>query len=949
MILLTKSLFSISTPQRSTPSNLSPMHRIGACGRGAARRLGQSIGLRAFAVSTTMLMAATATAAPISVSLSNLQPVDQESIIETPYDPTHPDAEIMWEQMHLDETSIPSYRTNIDFQVRNDGTEWIRLDALRAHYPGSGETSLHMTDDALLGYDSSFYEFQPANPDKKRTAITSGGFGVTGAVMQQQLFDPGLPYGRALGVLAYKPPGASERYVVTGSYDYLIGDPPEDVTEDALVGSQAFLAIYDGFGSLSRQMPFPGYFASEMADLEDGRFLVVGKNLSPAGEEVLILHRIRLYDLDQDGSAINTGETHFDNSFGNEGSVWTAFYQNEIACEVLGTAGVTALSTNGGDTRYLAAASLRCDGANRAGLAMFEEDGSPTASFGDEGVLVLAGPGGVALRPVGVEHRKGFVLGWFDAWLAAGVGACGYGETGCEFGIARLDSQGLVNDFGWQTTTFPEAEAAVPHAMDVADDGKIWVGGTSRDEFTRYAAVARFSVDGSLDQSFGGGGLALTAIGGHASEIRSLDAADDLGAAAAVWVETAAGSSLGAIRFEENGNMVYGHETLGNDTLWKYSPIKENLGYGSYLEPDVEAFPTAVSLDGSDRALVVGGAYGSVDTPPWGGTDKVALVRYLPNGQPDSRRWLQPGGTLKIALPEDRTFHYPPPDVISIELDFLGGTLTDLQFDRPLTARWRHAVTSNPVWGSYHFPFGNGDLAFNEAATLSGHVLTHHHRHSENSRFAFDIGLGHWTGSHWTALVDGAGDASVNENFRVWNLPVRAMADGEIVACRRSTADNSPGSIDSTQANFVTIQHSFDAVDKRRREFMDYLHFKTDSIPEALCPNICPEDEPDCDPAVDGVDPDGRKLPEPIPVSRGDLIGRVGNSGISTAPHLHIQLRTGAGGASGDPFAGGIPILFSNVLLGDRFDNMGNEQYPPIWYEHPLKALPHGYLVVPGE
>ena len=418
-------------------------------------------------------------AAPISVSLFNLQPVDQQSIIETAYNPTHPDAEILWEPLHLDETSIPSYRTNIDFEVRNDGPEWIRLDALRAHYPGSGQASLHITDNELLGYGTGLYEFEPANTDKKRTAITSGGFGVTGAVMQQHLFeDPGLPYGRALGVLAYTPPGWAERYTVTGSYDYLIGDIP-----DVTVGSQAFLAIYDSAGNLSRQMPFPGYFAGEMEDLGDGRFLVAGKNLSPAAEEVLVVHRIRLYDLDQDGSATNTGETHFDQSFGDAGTASMAFYDGETECEVLGSVSVTSLSPYDGPTRYLASATLGCDGAYRAGLAMFEEDGSPTSSFGTDGALVLSGPGGTALRPVGVERRKGFVIGRFDAWLAAGVGACGWGEMGCEFGIARIDSEGLDTDFGWHTTTFPEAEAAVPYSMDVADDGKILVAGTSRDEF----------------------------------------------------------------------------------------------------------------------------------------------------------------------------------------------------------------------------------------------------------------------------------------------------------------------------------------------------------------------------------------------------------------------------------------------------------------------------------
>jgi len=296
-----------------------------------------------------------------------------------------------------------------------------------------------------------------------------------------------------------------------------------------------------------------------------------------------------------------------------------------------------------------------------------------------------------------------------------------------------------------------------------------------------------------------------------------------------------------------------------------------------------------------------------------------------------------------VVVPEDRAFAYPAPSGVVVRLDFQGGTLEDWSFQRDVAPLVQNAVISNPAPGGYLFPIPPYELAFDEAATVSGHVLSHHHRHSAGNRFAYDIGIGRWDGTKWSGAAAGEGNAAE----LAWDRDVRAMADGEVVACRRSSEDNPPDGINGEPANFVEIQHSFDAFDKSRREYVSYYHLRKDSIPLSVCPDICPEDNPGCNLSTEGVDPDGRKLPNPVPVTAGQIVGRIGNSGTSTNPHLHVHVSTGAGGEPGDPYAGSIPLLIQQILLGNRYDGLGNQIEPSPWFGAHNMALPHGYLVIP--
>jgi hypothetical protein len=54
-------------------------------------------------------------------------------------------------------------------------------------------------------------------------------------------------------------------------------------------------------------------------------------------------------------------------------------------------------------------------------------------------------------------------------------------------------------------------------------------------------------------------------------------------------------------------------------------------------------------------------------------------------------------------------------------------------------------------------------------------------------------------------------------------------------------------------------------------------------------------------------------------VTKGQVVGRVGNSGNTSEPHLHIHLQHGS-----DPdFAEGIPLYFHDYRVGDLFVERG--------------------------
>ena len=141
------------------------------------------------------------------------------------------------------------------------------------------------------------------------------------------------------------------------------------------------------------------------------------------------------------------------------------------------------------------------------------------------------------------------------------------------------------------------------------------------------------------------------------------------------------------------------------------------------------------------------------------------------------------GDTATIQVPETRLLSYPLPRGVQLRFYFRG-------HDTPFTvgrrlAEWTSAVSG----GAYLFPFRREDLPVDTYVSDDNtHMPGSGHRDSLTQRFAYDYGVHRWDGSKWNKLVDG-GDSKKNEDYLIWDVPVRAMADGWVFSCQRTARE----------------------------------------------------------------------------------------------------------------------------------------------------------------
>jgi len=295
--------------------------------------------------------------------------------------------------------------------------------------------------------------------------------------------------------VAIQPDG---KIVVAGSIsssngsDFAIVRYHHDGTLDSSFG-QGGLVTTDFYNTLD--------FAADLAIAPNGQITVAGT----------IYWMTEFIDSDF-GMARYDSDGNLDESFGDGGKVIVhSDIHDNLSAMALNAKGQIVLA---GETTTVSGPGLNID----FGLMRFNRDGSLDTSFGDDGRVTTDFTVVDSLTDIALTPDGGIVA----------VGTIEPSSTQFDFAVARYDRNGRLDPSfgtGGRVSTDFSMSDDFAFAVAVRPNGKIVVAGKSRinaagfyDDF----AVARYNRDGTLDQTFGTGGLVTTDFAGNTDEPRAV-------------------------------------------------------------------------------------------------------------------------------------------------------------------------------------------------------------------------------------------------------------------------------------------------------------------------------------------------------------------------------------------------------------------------------------------
>ncbi|MEV6050381.1 calcium-binding protein [Streptomyces sp. NPDC052107] len=313
----------------------------------------------------------------------------------------------------------------------------------------------------------------------------------------------------------------------------------------------------------------------------DGKIIAVGQSDAGGGDFDFALARYNL-----DGS--------LDTTFGTGGKVTTNFGG------VDGARGV-AVQTDG---KIVVAGFSNTDFA----VARYNTDGSLDTTFNGTGAVTTDFGGGEDVA-FGVALQA-------DGKIVAAGSTNAFG--GLDFALARYNLDGSLDTTfgtgGKVVTDFGTGDNDIANGVVVQTDGKIVAAGSGVSGSTLDFALARYNTDGSLDTTFGTGGLVTTDFGGDNDQALGVALQNDGKIVAAGFTNAGGTNDFALARYNTDGSLDTTFGTGG----------KVITDFGGTID---EAFGVAVQTDGKIVAAGITNA---------GGTFDFALARYNTNGSLDT-------------------------------------------------------------------------------------------------------------------------------------------------------------------------------------------------------------------------------------------------------------------------------------------------------------------------
>jgi uncharacterized delta-60 repeat protein len=327
--------------------------------------------------------------------------------------------------------------------------------------------------------------------------------------------------------------------------------------------------------------------AYAVAIQSDGQIVVAGTTVTPAGNVLAV-------------ARYNGADGTLDGSFGSGGKVTVSFANHNQNPDT--EARSVAIQTDG---------KIVVGGfANNAGvIARLNSNGSLDTSFASGGKLTSS---------INTSPSGGLVI-QTDGRIALGGWINGGKKTGYDFAVARYNANGSVDttfgNGGVATADFSGLEDRI-RAVTIDGNNNIVAAGvttTGSGTASKNFAVARFTPSGQLDSTFGSGGKVTTDIFGNWDDCYGVAMQSNGQIVAAGFGYDTAGTNayFTLVRYNANGTL---DPTFGTGGI-----VTTNMGGG----PDNFAYSVVIQADGK---ILAGG---TADTANTSDGFYFALARYF--------------------------------------------------------------------------------------------------------------------------------------------------------------------------------------------------------------------------------------------------------------------------------------------------------------------------------